>query len=107
MSGYSFIDSGCGLFTDLYELTMAQAYLAEGMDQPATFSLFFRHLPENRNYIVSCGSEAVAEVLERVRFSREDIEYLRGQRLFSEGFLDYLSHFRFSGELHALTDGTP
>lgn len=95
------------LFTDLYELTMAQAYLAEGMTQPATFSLFFRNLPDNRNYILSCGSEDVADFAEQLRFDAEDIEYLRAQERFSEEFLRYLKDFRFSGEVVALPDGTP
>lgn len=104
-SSFSGMDSG--LFTDLYELTMAQAYHAEGMRERATFSLFYRSLPASRNYILACGSEHVAEYLETIRFSADDIAYLREQGLFSEDFLGYLADFRFTGDLHAVPDGTP
>jgi nicotinate phosphoribosyltransferase len=96
-----------GLFTDLYELTMAQAYLAEGMVAPATFSLFFRNLPDERNYVLSCGAEDVADFLASVRFQASEIDYLRDQGLFSEEFLARLRDFRFSGEMRAVPDGTP
>ena len=66
------------LFTDLYELTMAQAYDAEGMDQPAVFELFFRLLPEPRNYMVAAGLQDVLSYLEGLRFTLEELEYLKG-----------------------------
>jgi nicotinate phosphoribosyltransferase len=99
--------TNAALFTDLYELTMAQAYLAEGMLALATFSLFFRNLPPDRNYVLSCGVEDVAAFLEDVRFSDGDLAYLRETGRFSTAFLDYLREFRFTGELVAMPDGTP
>ncbi|MFW6093930.1 MAG: nicotinate phosphoribosyltransferase [Pseudomonadota bacterium] len=99
--------TGAGLFTDLYELTMAQAYLAEDMLEAATFSLYFRSLPAGRNFVLACGSEDVAEFLERMHFDDDDIAYLRAQGRFSEAFLDYLASFRFSGDVRAVPDGTP
>jgi nicotinate phosphoribosyltransferase len=95
------------LFTDLYELTMAQAYDAERMEQPAVFELFFRKLPPSRNYIVAAGLADVLEYLESLHFSDDDLAYLRGQKLFSEGFLSRLARLRFTGDVYALPEGTP
>ncbi|MDT8450297.1 MAG: nicotinate phosphoribosyltransferase [Wenzhouxiangellaceae bacterium] len=99
--------ANAALFTDLYELTMAQAYVAEGMLEPATFSLFYRSLPDDRNYVLSCGVEDVADFLCSMRFGDEDLEYLRSVGKFSDAFLDYLAGFRFTGDVLAVPDGTP
>lgn len=95
------------LFTDLYELTMAQAYHAEGMEDRAAFELFFRELPAERNYIVAAGLEDVLAYLETVRFTESDLEYLRRQGQFSEEFLAGLRDFRFGGDVWAVPEGTP
>ena len=87
------------LFTDLYELTMAQAYHAEGMHEPAVFELGFRALPASRNYIVAAGLGDVLRYLEELRFTREDLSYLRSVGEFSEQFLQYLEAFRFTCEV--------
>ncbi|MEX0820390.1 MAG: nicotinate phosphoribosyltransferase [Pirellulaceae bacterium] len=94
------------MFTDLYELTMAQAYLREGMQQPAVFELFFRKLPDCRNFIVAAGLESVLERLEELRFTSDDLDYLREQGQFGADFLDYLKDFRFTGDVDALAEGT-
>lgn len=99
--------SSAALFTDFYELTMAQAYVARGMLAPATFSLFYRTLPGERNYLLSCGADDVAEFLSEVRFSDDDLAFLRDTGRFSTAFLDYLADFRFTGEVMAVPDGTP
>ena len=99
--------SSAALFTDMYQLTMAQAYVAEGMLQPATFSLFYRNLPDDRNYILSCGVEDVVDFLCELRFGDDDLAYLDDTGEFSNAFLDFLADFRFTGEVHALPDGTP
>lgn len=79
------------LLTDLYELTMAAAYLAESIaEQPATFSLFGRALPPHRGYLVAAGLESVLEHLSSLRFSDEDLGVLEGLNLFDEAFLQYL-----------------
>lgn len=98
---------GLALFTDLYELTMMQAYWAQDMMDTAVFSLFTRRLPPRRNYILACGLHTVLEQLQALRFEEADLAYLEGLGLFSDGFLDYLSGFRFSGEVHAVEEGTP
>jgi nicotinate phosphoribosyltransferase len=95
------------LFSDLYELTMAEAYLAHGMTGEATFSLFFRKLPPNRNFLLACGIDELLERIETLRFSKDDIAYLRSLKTFSESFLDWLARFRFRGTIEAVAEGTP
>ncbi len=94
-----------GLFTDLYELTMAQVYLKENKTGRAVFSLFVRKLPQNRNFLVSCGLETLLELLENFRFSDEDLLYLKSLGKFSEEFLDFLKEFEFKGSLYAIPEG--
>jgi len=99
--------SRSALFTDLYELTMAQAYHAEGMESRAVFELFFRVMPETRNYIVAAGLESVLDAVEAFRFSESDLEYLRSLGRFSESFLERLRSLRFTGDIDAMAEGTP
>ncbi len=98
-------DGESALFTDLYELTMAQSYFRERMSAPATFSLFTRHLPTNRGYLVTAGLESVLHYLELLRFSGDDIDYLRSTAIFADDFLEYLREFRFTGEVWAIPEG--
>jgi nicotinate phosphoribosyltransferase len=95
------------LFCDLYEMTMAEAYLAHGMTEPATFSLFVRKLPKSRNFLVACGVDALMERLAGLRFAKEDLEYLVSLRMFSPKLLEWLAAFRFTGSVDAVADGTP
>ncbi|NBB68985.1 MAG: nicotinate phosphoribosyltransferase [Alphaproteobacteria bacterium] len=95
------------LFTDLYELTMLQAYVAEGMHDEAVFSLFVRRLPERRNFLIAAGLESVLDALEKLRFEADDIAYLRSLGQFDESFLAWLADFRFTGEVRAVAEGTP
>ena len=95
------------LLTDLYELTMAQAYWRDGMNEPAVFSLFVRTLPRVRNYLLACGVADALVLLESFRFSQESLEYLEGTGRFARDFLDWLSGLRFTGNVHAVPDGTP
>lgn len=95
------------LLTDLYELTMAQAYFEEGLSDVAVFSLFVRQLPERRNYLVACGLDAVLGFLETLRFDRDAIGYLERHGGFSSRFLAYLERLRFTGEVDAVPEGTP
>ena len=94
------------LFTDLYELTMAQAYHTEGMDQLAVFELAFRQLPSNRGFIVAAGFADVLDFLTSLRFTDDDLNYLRGRREFRDEFLRYLGSLRFSGDVYAVPEGT-
>jgi nicotinate phosphoribosyltransferase len=99
--------SGLGLFTDLYELTMVQAYLEEGLTGNAVFTLFVRRLPEARNFLLACGLESVLGYLQHVRFTDDDLAYLRSLELFSDDLLTWLSRFRFTGDVYAVPEGTP
>lgn len=95
------------LFTDLYELTMLQAYWAEGMTAPAVFDVFARKLPPGRNFLLACGLAQVLDCLEAFAVSGEDIDYLRSLGTFSSDFLDRLRALRFTGNVYALAEGTP
>jgi nicotinate phosphoribosyltransferase len=95
------------LFTDFYELTMAQAYFEEGMNEEAVFSLFVRRLPPQRNFLLACGLETVLGYLETLRFEDDDLAYLASLDKFSEPFLTHLRDFRFSGSVYAMREGTP
>ena len=94
-----------GLFTDLYQLKMAQSYLREEMQMQATFQLFARSSNNDRSYLVSAGLETLLDHLERFKFSPDSIEYLASTSVFSDDFLHYLSNFRFTGNIRAIPEG--
>jgi nicotinate phosphoribosyltransferase len=97
------------LLTDLYELTMAAGYFEHNVDCRATFELFVRHLPPERTYLVAAGLDSVLGYLEDLRFNEEDVRFLRDHAAFrtvSAGFFDWLSRFRFTGEVRAVPEGT-
>ena len=94
------------LLTDLYELTMAASYLEHGFNQPSCFSLCVRRLPQRRGYLVAAGLERLFEAVEALRFNADAIAYLDSLQLFKPEFLDYLSHFRFTGNIRAMPEGT-
>ncbi|MBZ5659358.1 MAG: nicotinate phosphoribosyltransferase [Acidobacteriia bacterium] len=100
------INCNRALFTDLYELTMAQAYQAEHMDQLAVFELAFREMPRNRNYIVAAGFQDVLDFLTGFHFSGEDLGFLSKSGDFSEAFLNWLERLRFTGNVFAVPEGT-
>ena len=93
------------LFTDLYELTMAQGYFRQGMSSQATFSLFVRPSRVKRSYLVSAGLEDVLRYLEDFSFSGSAIDYLRSTSTFTDDFLDYLGSLRFTGRVRAIPEG--
>ena len=99
-------DTRSPLFTDLYQLTMLQAYFREEMREPAVFDLFVRRL-RHRNYLVACGLETVLDFLETLRFTDDELDYLADQDTFEDDFLDYLAGFRFTGDVYAMPEGTP
>ncbi len=94
------------LVTDLYQLTMNAAYEQHKKNETATFDLFIRKLPENWGYFVAAGLEDIIEYVEHLRFREDDIAYLRSLHLFSEEYLKTLPHFRFTGDLWAMPEGT-
>jgi len=95
-----------GLFTDLYELSMAQACLADGLTAEASFEIFFRDLPACRGYALLGGIETALDWLARLHFTPGDIDYLRGLGQFCDGFLDWLAALRFGGDVEAIPEGT-
>ncbi len=97
------------LSIDLYELTMAAAYLELGRTEEAAFEMFVRELPPRRSYLVCAGLEQVVSYLLNLRFSGEQVDYLRGLPVFEaigDDFFDYLRDFRFTGTLAAMPEGT-
>ncbi len=98
-------EDNVALFTDLYELTMAASYYHHGLDQPATFDLFVRHLPEHRGYLVACGLEVALDYLEHLHFDDDAIAYLASLGLFDRDFLDHLRALRFRGDVWAIPEG--
>jgi nicotinate phosphoribosyltransferase len=94
------------LLTDLYELTMAAAFYAEGIGGRATFSLFTRRLPPGRGFLVAAGLEDALEYLRTIRFGDAAIGYLASLGRFGSDFLDYLRGLRFTGEVRAVPEGT-
>jgi nicotinate phosphoribosyltransferase len=99
-------DDNAALFTDLYQLTMLQAYWHEGMNEVAVFDLFSRSLRE-RNYLLACGLDTVLHFLETLRFTPETLDYLASQDAFEDDFLDHLADYRFEGDVYAVPEGTP
>jgi nicotinate phosphoribosyltransferase len=98
-------DGNAALLTDLYELTMAASYRSQAMDGAATFELFVRRLPENRNFLVAAGLEDALWYLEHLRFDQDAIAYLDSLSIFGTEFLDFLSELRFTGEVWAMPEG--
>lgn len=94
------------LLTDLYQLTMMQAYLEHGYTDTAVFEFFVRRLPEGRNFLMAAGLAQAVDYLRGLRFTPEELEWLRGAGRFSTAFIDYLETLRYTGDLHAMAEGT-
>ena len=94
------------LLTDLYQLTMAACYFDQGMSEEATFSLFIRKYPERRGYFVAAGLPEALGYLATLRFTEADLAFLDSTGLFQGKFLDFLKGVRFTGEVHALPEGS-
>ena len=94
------------LLTDLYQLNMDQAYLEHGETATAVFEFFVRNLPPRRGFLLAAGLEQTLDFLENLRFSGEELKWLRGTGRFGKDLLDYLAGFRFSGDVHAMPEGT-
>lgn len=94
------------LLTDLYQLMMLQSYYEEGMEDTAVFEFFVRRLPEHRNFMLFAGLEQVLAYLENLHFSQEELDWLARSGKFDAGFVDRLEKFQFSGDVHAMAEGT-
>ncbi len=99
-------DANAALLTDLYQLTMLQAYFREGLRGEAVFDLFVRRMPQ-RNYLLACGLDTALHYLETLHFSDGALGYLGTLDLFEDDFIDALSDFRFTGDVYAVREGTP
>jgi len=97
---------GSVLLTDLYELTMLQAYHARGMNDTAVFDFFVRELPASRNFLIAAGLEQVVRYLTDLRFTAEDLAWLESTQRFRAGFLDSLADLRFTGDVDAIAEGS-
>lgn len=93
------------LLADLYEYTMLQSYIEHGMEQTAVFEFFVRRLPPGRNFLVAAGLEQALGFLENLAFSAEELDWL--SRRFPPHVIHYLKNFRFTGDVHAMPEGTP
>ena len=94
------------LLTDLYELTMMQGYYKEQNENIAIFDAFYRKNPCGNGYAIACGLASIIEYIKNLRFTYEDIDYLRSLGIFGEDFLQYLSGFHFTGDIYAIPEGT-
>jgi nicotinate phosphoribosyltransferase len=94
------------LLTDLYQINMIQAYLDHVDTDTAVFELFVRSLPPRRGFLLAAGLAQALDYLEQLRFSAADIDWLASTGRFNNNLLDYLGAFRFSGEVHAMAEGT-
>jgi nicotinate phosphoribosyltransferase len=97
--------SDAALLTDLYELTMAASYFAEGINEEANFDLFVRHLPNTRHFLIACGLDGALDYLTALRFDDDAISYLRSLDMFRDDFLDYLATLTFTGDVWAVPEG--
>ena len=95
------------LFTDLYELTMAQGYHHYGINSRGVFDMFFRHQPFGGGFSIFAGLADLLSALENFRFDPEDLEYLGSLGMFEPDFLRYLESFRFTGDVFSVEEGTP
>ena len=96
------------MLCDFYELTMGNGYFEKGYkDRICYFDVFFRQCPDNGGFAIAAGLEQIIDYIQNLHFSPEDIAYLRERKLFSEAFLEYLSTFRFTGDIWAVPEGTP
>ena len=96
------------MLCDFYELTMGNGYFQSGYQNRITyFDVFFRNVPDNGGFAICAGLEPLIDYIQNLHFDEEDIAFLRNKKLFSEGFLDYLRDFRFTGDIWAIPEGTP
>jgi nicotinate phosphoribosyltransferase len=99
-------DTASLLLTDLYQLNMMQAYLDHGQDKTAVFEFFVRKLPPQRGFLLAAGLEQVLDFLEGFRFSAGDLDWLEQTGRFGKSLIKQLSEFRFTGDVHAMPEGT-
>ena len=96
------------MLCDFYELTMSNGYFKNGYkDRICYFDVFYRQCPDGGGFAIAAGLEQIVHYVQDLHFSQEDIEYLRARGIFDEEFLNYLSDFKFTGDIWAVPEGTP
>ncbi|WP_442496762.1 nicotinate phosphoribosyltransferase [Methylobacter sp. sgz302048] len=98
--------SGSALLTDLYQLTMLQGYYEQNREEPAVFEFFIRKLPKSRGYMVAAGLAQALIYLQELQFSSNEIDWLASTGQFKPAVLDRFAAFRFTGDVHAMSEGT-
>ena len=100
--------SNLSMLCDFYEFTMSNGYFSNGYYKTvAYFDVFFRSVPDQGGFAIAAGLEQVVEYIQKLRFTDEDVEYLRTKGIFSEEFLSYLKSFSFTGDIYSVKEGTP
>ena len=95
------------LLTDFYELTMMQGYFKEkDANETVIFDMFYRTNPCENGFAICAGLEQAIQYVKNLHFDTDDVEYLRSLGIFGEDFLNYLAHFKFSGDIYAIPEGT-
>jgi nicotinate phosphoribosyltransferase len=96
------------MLTDFYEITMANGYFTNGhRDTTVYFDMFFREIPDNGGYAIMAGVQQLVEYLKNLKFTPEDIEYLRNCGIFNEEFIQYLANFHFCCDVWSVPEGMP
>ncbi len=96
------------MLCDFYELTMGNGYYRNGFyKRNVYFDVFFRNVPDGGGFAIAAGLEQIVEYIQQLHFTDSDLEYLRSKGIFDDGFLDYLKHFKFHGDIYAVPEGTP
>lgn len=95
------------LLTDLYQLTMLQGYFRQGMEDTAVFEFMVRELPPGRNFLLAAGLEQAVEYLQGLHFTPTELEWMEHSGHFDSDFLTWLEDLRFTGDVHAMAEGTP
>ena len=95
------------LVTDLYEIAMSNVYFQNHMEnEQAYFDVFYRKVPDDGGYVIACGLESIINYVKKFRFEKDEISFLRKQKIYSDEFLEYLSNLRFTGSIKAVPEGT-
>ena len=102
-----FMSKNLSLLADFYEFTMSNGFFAKGMTKTiAYFDVFFRRVPDDGGYVIFAGLEQVIDYIKNLKFDSDDIKFLKNTNKFSKEFLDYLSNFKFTGDIWAVPEGT-
>jgi len=95
------------LVTDFYEFTMSNGFFNNNMDNTiAYFDVFFRQIPDKGGYVIFAGLEQIIEYIQNLKFTKDEIDFLRNTKKFTENFLEYLQNFKFTGSIWAIPEGT-